>query len=283
MPACPRCRVETAEGLKPGEICTDCATKEAADIAGALHYRPRIHLTNALILANVLVFLAMLAQGARYARGIGNVFLPHFSPQQLLLWGANWGPASLTSEPWRLWSSNYLHGSLTHIATNMFCLWGLGRLTESFYPKTDFLLAYTFTGICGSLLSVLVGPVSVPSVGASGAVFGLAGVMIATMKWGHIPLPADLRNTIYKDVMRFAALNIVIGVFIPHVDNMGHLGGFLSGVLVGGVMGRNLAPDAEHRDFRRRAWLFLGLFLIAAVYGTMRLHHRLIYNLFNMR
>src|SRR3954464_13175 len=168
MPACPRCGAETSENLKDGEICTDCATKDAATIADALHYRPRVHLTNALIFANILIFLMMLVQGPKYARGIGNLLLPHFPPEQFLVWGANWGPLSLTIEPWRLWSSNYLHGSFFHIATNMFCLWGLGRLTESFYPKFDFLLAYTFTGICGSLLSVLVNPVGGSSVGASG-------------------------------------------------------------------------------------------------------------------
>jgi rhomboid protease GluP len=194
-----------------------------------------------------------------------------------LYWGANWGPLTLTVQPWRLWTSNYLHGGLGHIATNMFCLWGLGRLTESFYSKADFLLAYTFTGICGSLLSVLVTPIGAPSVGASGAVFGLAGLMLATMKWGHIPLPADVRKDVYQQVMQFSVLNLLIGFAVPHIDNMGHLGGLLSGVLAGVVLGRRLDRSAESVSYRRRAWAILILLLLLAIYGTMRFHSRLFF------
>jgi rhomboid protease GluP len=277
MPPCPRCGAEREPIARADEICTDCAAKEAAELRRALIYRPKIHLTNALILANSLMFLVMLSQGAIFARFIGNLALPQFLPQQLLLWGANWGPLSLTIQPWRLLTSNYLHGGLGHIATNMFCLWGLGRLTESFYSKADFLLAYTFTGVCGSLLSVFVTPWGPPSVGASGAVFGLAGLMLATMKWGHIPLPNEIRKHIYTQVMQFSALNLVIGFFMPHIDNMGHLGGLLSGVLVGAVLGKRLDPSPDSVGYRRRVWGILILLLLLGIYGATRFHARLLH------
>lgn len=241
----------------------------------AVLYRPRIYLTNALILANTLIFLIMLAQLLHYVHRVG--FIPQFPLQQLLAWGANFGPWTLTIQPWRLLMSNYLHGGLIHIATNMFCLWGLGRLSEAFYSKADFLLAYTFTGVAGSLLSVFVTPLGVPSVGASGAIFGLAGLMIATLRWGHIPLPKDLRMLMYKEVLKFSLINLAIGFVIPHIDVLGHLGGLLSGVLVGLVLGRRLDPSETSVDFRRKAWLVMILLLLAAIYGTMRFHARLIH------
>lgn len=243
----------------------------------AVFHRPKIYLTNALILANTLIFLAMLMQGAIYVPVLGPIALPQFTPLQLLVWGANFGPWTLTVQPWRLLMSNYLHGGLIHIGTNMFCLWGLGRLTEAFYTKADFILAYTLTGICGSLLSVLVTPVGGPSVGASGAIFGLAGLMLATLKWGRIPLQGEVRTLMYKEIVKFSFINLLIGIAIPHIDNMGHVGGFLSGVLVGSVLGRRLDGSAASERYRRIAWGLMILLLTAAIYGTMRLHWRLLH------
>jgi rhomboid protease GluP len=283
MAHCARCGQELEAG---GSICPRCGA-EAQPHPTPFFYWPTIHVTSVLILVNSLVFLAMLVQGAVYAQG---ELLPAFSPPQLLQWGANWGPLSLTVQPWRLLTSTYLHGGIGHIATNMFCLWGLGRLVEKFYAKTDFVLAYTYCGIAGSLLSVLVHPVSVqriaggfvpvPSVGASGAIFGLAGLLLATMKWGHIPLPPDVRTSVYKDVIRFTLLNLLIGFAIPHIDNMGHIGGLVSGLLVGVVLGKRLDSSAESRQYRRLVWGALLVLLLLAVLGVMRLHHNLIWSMF---
>jgi hypothetical protein len=101
--------------------------------------------------------------------------------------------------------------------------------------------------------------------------------MLATMKWGHIPLPDDLRKHIYSQVMQFSALNLVIGFALPHVDNMGHLGGLLSGVLAGVVLGKRLDPSRESVAYRLRAWGLLILLLLIGIYGTMRFHARLLH------
>jgi rhomboid protease GluP len=276
MPACPRCGAEMPANAAADEVCTTCGAQETAELREALIYRPKIHLTNALILANVLMFLVVLVLGTIFLpRASGRWLLPQFTQPQLIFWGANWGPLTLTIQPWRLLTANYLHGGILHIATNMFCLWGLGRMAESFYSKPDFLLAYTFTGIAGALASVLVTPIGAPSVGASGAVFGIAGLMLATMRWGHIPLPGDVRTAVYKDVLRFSFLNLAIGFVVPHIDNMGHVGGLLSGVLAGVVLGRRLDRSPESIAFRWKAWAVLVALLALAIYGTMRFHYRL--------
>lgn len=257
-------------------VCRHCGADLIAAPRGVL-YQPQFHATSAIVLANSLIFLAMLVQGSLLVRSLGGISLPQFVPGQLVAWGANWGPLTLSVQPWRLLTSNYVHGGLGHIVTNMFCLWGLGRLAEHFYPKIDFVLAYTLTGVAGSLLSVFIRPLGAPSVGASGAVFGIAGLMLATLKWGHVPIDGATRAVMYRDIMRFAALNLVIGFFVPHIDNMGHLGGLLAGVLVGMVMGRNLDDSERARGYRRLAWGALTVGLLLATWGVTRFHHRLIW------
>jgi rhomboid protease GluP len=114
-----------------------------------------------------------------------------------------------------------------------------------------------------------------PSVGASGAVFGIAGLILATMRWGNVPLPKDVRNAVYKDVLRFSALNLVIG-FLPHIDNMGHLGGLLSGVLLGTVLGKNLDRSTKAVRFRLIAWTILLALLAVAVWAAMAQYRRIV-------
>jgi hypothetical protein len=77
--------------------------------------------------------------------------------------------------------------------------------------------------------------------------------------------------------MQFSALNLVIGFFMPHIDNMGHLGGLLSGVLVGAVLGKRLDPSPDSVGYRRRVWGILILLLLLGIYGATRFHARLLH------
>src|SRR5207244_9797712 len=103
-----------------------------------------------------------------------HISLTPFKPytEQLVRWAANYGPLTLTTQPWRLLTAAFLHGGPLHIATNMWCLWNLGRMAENIFGRFTFLLVYLFTGISASLLSVSLHPGRV-SVGASGAIFGV--------------------------------------------------------------------------------------------------------------
>jgi rhomboid protease GluP len=143
---------------------------------------------------------------------------------------------------------------------------GLGRLTQLFYSPRNYFMVYTFAGLCGSLLSVWAKP-GVISAGASGAVFGVAGVMLTTLQFGKLPINKQTRDSIFKGVLQFAALNLVIGLAIPHVDNIGHIGGLLAGLLLGIVFGKHLDDSTESRRYRRTAWLSLiFVYLLALIY-----------------
>jgi rhomboid protease GluP len=183
-----------------------------------------------------------------------NPSLPH-----LVKWGANWGPLSLGPEPWRILASNYVHGGIIHIALNMWCLWNLGFLAERVFDLWTYVLTYTFCGLAASLASLWWHPMAV-GVGASGAIFGLAGALIAALYLGHLPISKQAVQGTLKSLLMFAGYNLFFGAAIKVVDNSAHIGGLLAGLALGAVLAKHLMQPPEIRDGWRR-----GVFIAAAV------------------
>jgi rhomboid protease GluP len=205
--------------------------------------------TKALILINTLVFIAMVMRG-----------ISPLSPTtaDLLKWGANWGPLSLDGQPWRMLTSNYVHVGLLHIGLNMWCLWNLGLLAEHVFDGWAYVLIYTVCGIGGSIASLAWHPL-VTGAGASGAVFGLAGALIAGLYLGHMHARQALRGTI-KSLVLFAVYNLAFGAAIPGIDNSAHIGGLVTGLALGAVLANHLAQPPDIRA----AWQ-QKMFAVAAV------------------
>jgi membrane associated rhomboid family serine protease/Flp pilus assembly protein TadD len=212
--------------------------------------RPKSPVTTALIAINVAVFLAMVAKGVSPG-------LP--TAAQLLPWGANWGPFSLGPQPWRMLVSNYLHGGILHLAMNMWCLWNLGFLAERIFGPLTYVLIYTASGLAGSLGTLWWHP-SVPGVGASGAIFGLAGALIAALYLGHLPIPKEALRGTLKSLVAFAGYNLLFGAAIKVIDNAAHVGGLLGGLVLGAFLAKHLMAPPEIRSRWRR-----GAFVVAAV------------------
>ncbi|TCK75364.1 rhomboid family intramembrane serine protease [Acidipila rosea] len=213
--------------------------------------------TYVLVGINCLVFLGMLLTG---------VSMTSPTPEQLLVWGADYGPFVLVlGQWWRLVTAMFVHVGLLHLATNMWCLWNLGLLGEPLLGPFGMFAAYLLTGIAGNLLSTAVhpgvhgGPQGIVGAGASGAVFGLAGVLIILLKSPLLPLPQAEVGRLRRSVIWFAVLNFVIGAGTwvartrLQIDNMAHLGGFLSGL----AFGIPLVPriGAARAQFLRRRWI----------------------------
>ncbi len=118
---------------------------------------------------------------------LGGVSLTTPAPAQLVHWGANWGPLTLDGQPWRALTSNYVHIGIVHILLNMWCLWDLGRLAERIFGGLTLFLIYTLCGLAGSIASLWMHPM-VFGAGAPGAIFGLAGALIAAL-YGQASLP----------------------------------------------------------------------------------------------
>jgi rhomboid protease GluP len=155
----------------------------------------------------------------------------------------------------------FVHGGILHIAFNMWCLWDLGALCESLYGPWTYVGLYFISGIAGGLASVWWHPYGV-SVGASGAIFGLAGALIASLKLGEFSLPRTAISGVLRSLLVFVAFNLIWGFLSTLTDNAAHLGGLLAGAMVGALVAA-LAPD--RRAIGRRV---VALGLAAALVGV---------------
>lgn len=179
-----------------------------------------------LILVNVLLFAFELTRGVSALNPAGT---------DMIAWGANVAALTLTGDAWRLFTSMFLHIGLLHIFFNMYMLYVFGPLVEDRFGSTRFALVYLLSGLFGSLVSALWhadGSHTVVAAGASGALMGISGAYV-----GHW-LVAKARNAAHEELnlrplMQTIAINLVLGYFIPGVDNACHVGGLVSGVVLG--------------------------------------------------
>jgi rhomboid protease GluP len=222
-----------------------------------------IGLTQIFLGANVAVFLAMV--GVSLANG-GSP-LPDF-PSDVLLWGANVGPYTLSGQWWRLLTYMFLHGGLFHIAFNMWALWNLGVLCESLYGRWTFGAIYLLTGVGGGLASVAWNP-HVFSVGASGAIFGLAGALIASFYLGEFSVPRAALSGTLRSLAFFVGFNLFFGGLVRGIDNACHIGGLVTGLILGALVAR-VAP-AHDKPLRRAAvFSVVALALVSSAFGVQR-------------
>jgi rhomboid protease GluP len=229
--------------------------------------------TYVLIGINCAVFLVMCLFGASPSAP---------TPHQLLFFGADFGPYVLALDQWwRLVTAMFVHVGWIHLASNMWCLWNLGLLGEPLLGPAGVFAAYLLSGIGGNLLSVAVNPGLGPhsegivGAGASGAVFGLAGVLIILLKSKLLPLPPAELSRLRRSVIWFAILNFVLGAgswvahTSIHIDNMAHLGGFLTGLALAVPMVPRIgAPPPLFRRRRAAAVLGMATLLLLLAYGV---------------
>lgn len=183
--------------------------KKAEDI----FTKKRPVITYALIIINVLVFLAM------YIFGKGSE-----DTLTLLLFGANYPVLVRAGDYYRLITSAFLHVGLLHLIFNNYALYVIGSQLESFLGKAKFLIIYLVSAICGSLMSMLFSDGI--SVGASGAIFGLLGSLLYFGYNYRVYLGTVLKSQIIPLII----LNLVIGFITPGIDNAAHIGGLLGGL-----------------------------------------------------
>jgi rhomboid protease GluP len=163
------------------------------------------------------------------------------TPRDLIHFGAAQATLILHGQWYRLVTATFVHVGLLHISTNMWCLWNLGLLGEPLLGPFGLVAVYLLTGVAGNLLSLAVNVAirdNAVGAGASGAVFGLAGILIILLSNRKLPIPWPELKRLRKSVIWFAAINLLIGgstLFLPiiRIDNFAHLGGFLSGLALG--------------------------------------------------
>jgi rhomboid protease GluP len=189
----------------------------------------------------------------------------------LLEMGAKYGPLMAAGEWWRFLTPVFLHAGLFHIFVNMYSLYALGPAVERFFEARRMLALYLLSGIGGVVLSLVFSPQ--PSVGASGAIFGLLGALAAFFylhraAFGRFGM-VQLRQLIFV-----AMLNLMLGLS-PGIDNWGHVGGLITGALLTLLLGPHYAQDlnvvgqprlTDHRPWSQTWPGFLAAFaLLAAI------------------
>ena len=160
--------------------------------------------------------------------------------ETLVILGANFAPLVLEhGQWWRLLTSMFLHIGMFHLLLNGFALFQLGTLYEAWTGSARFTVVYFVAGLAGSLASTLFygfsGGDPVISAGASGAIFGLLGALIALLLRRRDRLMPRARSLLQQLAM-WAGLNILLGFTGMSLDNAAHLGGFVSGLALGFVM-----------------------------------------------
>jgi rhomboid protease GluP len=138
-------------------------------------------------------------------------------------------------EIWRFITPIFLHIGLLHLAFNSYALWIVGPQVEKLYGASRFLLLYILTGIAGVLASYWYHPLIV-SAGASGAIFGLFGVLLVFSFRYRKTIPAFFSKALGKGILLTVGINLVIGFMIPQVDNSAHIGGLIAGCLLATVV-----------------------------------------------
>ena len=195
-----------------------------------------VRVTLALIAANLLVFMAMLAGGAGWW---------HSSNAVQLAWGANFGPATQDGQWWRLASALFLHFGVVHLALNMWALWDAGQLVERMFGAPRFALLYLASGLLGNLLSLVAHQGQAVSGGASGAIFGVYGALLVFVWHQRRALQPHEFRWLFWGAIGFSAATIVFGLLVSGIDNAAHIGGFLSGIAAGVLLYRPLDADAR--------------------------------------
>jgi rhomboid protease GluP len=230
--------------------------------------------TYTLIGINLLVYLVMFRYGPvprmLHAGALGGILTAPFDSNVLTYFGATASDQIQAGQWWRLVTGAFVHVTMLHILLNMWCLWNLGLFGEPLLGKRGLVAVYLLTGTTGMLLSYTWSVITVQPglvAGASGAVFGIAGILIVLLSNRRLAVPWEELKKLRQQVILFAAINLVLGVvpsvlavapasslsgYLPRIDNSAHLGGFVAGLLLGWPLFEKMTAGKDAYRYRQR-------------------------------
>ena len=215
--------------------------------------------TTLLLFINIVLYIISFGLSAFLLAGNDSLSLTLLGAQ--ILPGSQAPYSEFILQPWRWITSSFLHGGLFHLAFNMWALNSLGNFVEKFYNGKKLFLIYIFTAITSAAASFIVGMISlmqnngiaeglIASVGASGAIFGLVGVLLGNKL---------LRNKTYESEIhidtRSLVLMVVVNLFFGfslnsagsgiYINNWAHLGGLIGGLILGVILSTTNSFDVS--------------------------------------
>lgn len=216
---------------------------EAAEFAERLRtLTPQTPVTTALVGSNLVVFAIAALLGA-------GIITPH--SEVLIRLGSDYTPLTAAGEWWRLFTSMFLHFGILHVGLNMWALYTQGKFAERIFGSARFLAIYVVAGLSGSLVSFLWHPI-VNGAGASGAIFGLLGALLAVFLVSRGDVPVSVVQAQRNVALIFVAYSLLNGARFHGIDNSAHLGGLVGGFLAGFLFLRPLTADRDERDWGRQ-------------------------------
>lgn len=216
---CPDCMAEQRHAAGRPRVVTRQQTRNRWQRSGVMGGRSGLSVTKALIAINVAVFLVEVASGALNS-----------TAELVRLGGLVPAYVAVNHEYWRLLSVMFLHESFIHVLFNMVALWFLGEYTEAVLGHVKFLVLYLVTGFAGSVLIMLLSPPLAVTVGASGAIFGIFGALIA---YAFLNRQRDyVARAMFGQLMFWLVLNVAFMLYEPAVSWQGHAGGFVTGIVL---------------------------------------------------
>ena len=250
---CPHCRAFITNKDRTCPYCNETVGSRAIDrrnpaaILGGLIPHARFN-TVVILLINFGLFLAtaLYSMGAGHGDAFWNVDV-----ETLVRFGAKYNPELAAGQWWRLVTAGFLHGGLLHILMNSWVLFDLGAQVEEIYGAARMLVVYFVATVVGFYASAVWSPY--PSVGASAALMGLIGAMIALGVRHKNPIGSAIRAT----YIRWAVYIILFGL-LPglHVDNAAHIGGLAAGFGIAYLAGLpRLEGSRTERLWRGASWI----------------------------
>ncbi len=183
----------------------------------------------------------------------------------LIALGANFKPLLQQGEVGRLLTSVFLHGGFLHLAVNSYGLFLLGKFVNKVYGGHRFFIVFILTGIIASTVSALMN--SGLSVGASGGIAGLLGLLLSFTLRNKALLNKKFTDSFLKNIVFIIVINVVIGLSAKGIDNWAHLGGFLAGILMGFIFSPVIFKGSSSTFFSRIvkiSAMLVGSILVAA-------------------
>jgi len=215
-------------------------------------------MTISILILNAVMYLLTVILGA------GDIWSGG-TTGTLIQFGAQYGPLVSSGEWYRLITANFLHGGLMHIFFNSYALFYFGIVVEKIYSSQKFIFIYLISGVVGNVLTQIF-YTNVPSVGASGAIFGLIGLMFSAGISGN--MRGRLSGFSGTALLPMILINLFLGFTVPGINNLAHIGGLGTGFLLGFL----ISPNPAFRIWQKKLWLIVKYVCILLIVASIVLN-----------
>ncbi|MGN6575339.1 MAG: rhomboid family intramembrane serine protease [Nocardioides sp.] len=255
-PICPDCMNPASVGFQ----CPDCvrdgarSTRQATNAYGGKRSDNPALTSQVLIALNLAVWLLLIATGGGGSHWYYRLVLIPRGADAIIDGARQFVPGVADGAYWQLATSAFTHVSLFHIGFNMMALWVLGPQLELILGRARFLAVYLLSGLAGSAAVYWLSATNTPTLGASGAIFGLMGALVVIAFKVHGSVSA---------ILPWIAFNFVLTFLVPHISWQGHVGGFVGGLVLGALFA--YAPKASRSRWQLAGCVVFAVVVLAAI------------------